>query len=50
VRALTLTAKAICMQCPVSTQCLQYALDLDIAHGIWGGADETERMRLRRRR
>jgi WhiB family redox-sensing transcriptional regulator len=40
-------AKAVCRTCPVSDECLQYALDNSIKHGIWGGMSERERRRIR---
>ncbi|MFD4635523.1 WhiB family transcriptional regulator [Streptomyces sp. NPDC058284] len=43
-------AKAICTGCPVRTECLAYALDDRIEHGIWGGMTERERRALLRRR
>jgi WhiB family transcriptional regulator, redox-sensing transcriptional regulator len=43
-------AKAVCQLCPVRTQCLDYALRNAIRHGIWGGLDDEERARERRRR
>jgi WhiB family transcriptional regulator, redox-sensing transcriptional regulator len=43
-------AKAICQLCPVRTQCLDYALRNSIRPGIWGGLNEEERARERRRR
>lgn len=39
-------AKAVCAGCPVTEQCLQYALNNEIAHGVWGGKDEGERKAL----
>jgi WhiB family transcriptional regulator, redox-sensing transcriptional regulator len=41
-------AKEICTKCPVSEQCLQYAITNDITYGVWGGLGETDRLRLRR--
>lgn len=41
-------AKAVCGRCPVRDECLQYALDLNIKEGIWGGLNERERRKLRR--
>ncbi|MER6443083.1 WhiB family transcriptional regulator [Streptomyces sp. NPDC001185] len=43
-------AKALCTGCPVRTECLSYALDHRIEHGIWGGMTERERRALLRRR
>jgi WhiB family transcriptional regulator, redox-sensing transcriptional regulator len=38
-------AKQICAQCPVGTECLDYAIAADEKHGIWGGLNRTERQR-----
>ncbi|MFE7446120.1 WhiB family transcriptional regulator [Streptomyces chartreusis] len=43
-------AKVLCTGCPVRTECLAYALDHRIEHGIWGGMTERERRALLRRR
>ncbi|MGW0769289.1 WhiB family transcriptional regulator [Streptomyces sp. NPDC002676] len=43
-------AKAVCTGCVVRTECLAYALDNRIEHGIWGGMTERERRALLRRR
>ncbi len=43
-------AQRICTQCPVAAQCLEYALENHIDHGIWGGRSERERRRLLRER
>ncbi len=43
-------AKAVCAPCPVQAQCLDYALGNSIMHGIWGGLNQEERARERRRR
>lgn len=42
-------AKAICTRCPVSNQCLEWALETNQHDGIWGGKTEDERRTLRRR-
>ncbi|MDQ3660718.1 MAG: WhiB family transcriptional regulator [Actinomycetota bacterium] len=41
-------AKRICRDCPVRRQCLLYALETPIDHGVWGGMTERERRRFRR--
>lgn len=43
-------ARKICATCPVVGQCLDYALDHRIDHGVWGGCSERERRRLLRAR
>ena len=42
-------AKHVCGECPVSTDCLQYALDTNQDSGIWGGTSEEERRVIRRK-
>ncbi|PLS81188.1 WhiB family transcriptional regulator [Candidatus Saccharibacteria bacterium] len=43
-------AKALCRQCPVAAECLQWALLTEQRDGIWGGLNEYERRQLKRRR
>ena len=43
-------ARAMCAECPVRLQCLEYALDNNETCGVWGGASERERRTMRRRR
>ena len=43
-------ARKICRECPVSTMCLEYALEHRIDHGVWGGCSERERRRILKRR
>lgn len=43
-------AKKVCVDCPVKAQCLEYALDQRIDHGVWGGTSERERRRILRAR
>jgi WhiB family redox-sensing transcriptional regulator len=42
-------AKAICAACPVTAECLSWALDVGEDHGVWGGLSEHERRKLRQR-
>ena len=41
-------AKAVCAQCPVSRQCLDFALHNDETLGVWGGTTPRGRRLLRR--
>lgn len=41
-------AKAVCRQCPVRGECLDFALRSNQEAGIWGGVTEAERRKLRR--
>ena len=43
-------AKAVCAQCPVQSECLEYAMQWNHLSGVWGGLSERERRHLRRRR
>jgi WhiB family transcriptional regulator, redox-sensing transcriptional regulator len=43
-------AKAVCRRCPVSHDCLNWALKTGQDSGVWGGMDEGERRVLKRRR
>jgi WhiB family redox-sensing transcriptional regulator len=43
-------AKAICMQCEVRAQCLEWALATGQDAGVWGGMSEEERRAYRRAR
>lgn len=36
-------AKAICNECPVRAECLDWALTTKEPHGVWGGFSESER-------
>ncbi|MEU1309442.1 WhiB family transcriptional regulator [Streptomyces cinnamoneus] len=42
-------AKQICGNCPVITECRQWALDHRIEYGVWGGLSERERRTIWRR-
>ena len=41
-------AKSVCCQCPVTTECLECALETNQDTGIWGGTSEDERRQIRR--
>ncbi len=41
-------AKQICRVCPAQTQCLAWALDHEVADGVWGGTTADERLAIRR--
>ena len=43
-------AKAVCAQCTVTQECLDYALDTNQDSGVWGGLSEEERRAIRRQR
>lgn len=43
-------AKAVCRECLVRQQCLEYALQTNQDSGIWGGTSEEERRKLRKQR
>ena len=40
-------AKAVCAECPVRVECLDWALAVSEPHGVWGGYTESERRDLR---
>jgi len=41
-------ARRVCGQCPVTTECLEFALGTNQESGVWGGLTEEERRRLRK--
>lgn len=45
----TRPAKAVCYECPVRLQCLEYALANNEKYGVWGGLSEYERSKLKKR-
>ena len=47
--ARTEAARHMCNACPVTADCLAYALDIDPVDGIWGGLTPNERRTLRRK-
>src|SRR4030065_587719 len=48
--ASTRAAKAICRECQVRGECLEFALRSGEKFGIWGGLSERERRPVRRGR
>jgi WhiB family redox-sensing transcriptional regulator len=47
--ALVEKARAVCRECPVSEDCLEFAFETNQVAGIWGGTTEEERRTLRRK-
>ena len=43
-------AKAVCPRCPVTSECLSWALETGQDAGVWGAMSEDERRSLKRRR
>lgn len=41
-------ARAVCVRCPVTAECLDWALRTGQDHGVWGGTTPEERRALRR--
>ncbi len=41
-------AKAVCARCPVTSQCLSWALTVREPYGVWGGKSSFERDELLR--
>lgn len=44
----TRQAKSVCLRCTVSAECLDWALEHDERHGIWGGLSGPERHKIQR--
>lgn len=42
-------AKAVCRECPVRQECLDWANDTGQRFGIWGGLTDRERVEYRKR-
>lgn len=47
-RSSTAAAKAVCAGCPVSSECLRYAIENQVEYGVWGGLTGAERELLQR--
>ena len=39
-------AKLVCQACPVTKECLEYALATREPYGVWGGLSEAERAEI----
>ena len=48
-RALTAVAP-VCDRCPVTAECLRFALDTGQDHGLWAATTPTDRRAIRRNR
>lgn len=46
----TRRAIAICLECPVRAECLEWSLDTCQDAGVWGGMGEEDRREERRKR
>lgn len=42
--------RKICEECPVTSDCLEFAIRLDIEQGVWGGKSTRERKIIRKER
>jgi WhiB family redox-sensing transcriptional regulator len=49
-RLAVLNAKVICKDCPLTNDCLVYAVKDASLEGIWGGTTPKERSNMRRRK
>ena len=45
--ATNAAAKRICAACPVSQECLEYAIVERLVHGVWGGMSVRQRREIR---
>jgi WhiB family redox-sensing transcriptional regulator len=40
------SAVKFCQDCPVKKACLQYAIENEIYHGVWGGVSQNNRKKM----
>lgn len=43
-------AQRVCVRCEVRPECLEWALETDQMHGVWGGLTARQRRRILRKR
>lgn len=43
-------ARSVCNTCTVQAECLEFALEVDDRHGMWGGLSPQEREKVRKQR
>lgn len=46
---VTLEIKIVCRGCPVRNECLDFAIRTKQKYGVWGGYNEQDRRRTRRK-
>ena len=44
-----MAAQLVCGGCPIQRDCLRYAFNLQLEHGIWGGTTPKKRAYMRRK-
>jgi WhiB family redox-sensing transcriptional regulator len=42
-RAAVKEAQSVCAKCPVTVQCLSFAVENSLGYGVWGGVDVSRR-------
>jgi WhiB family redox-sensing transcriptional regulator len=42
-RAAVKEAQSVCAKCPVTVQCLSFAIESGLGYGVWGGVDVSRR-------
>jgi WhiB family redox-sensing transcriptional regulator len=47
-RSVYAEAARLCLSCPVKQECLEYALDNGLGHGMWGGKTPLQRRAINR--
>ena len=47
--SFTNSAKRLCQECPIISECLSYALEAREEYGVWGGTSPADRKAMLRR-